>query len=73
MMMMKMTKMAITQPIFTLGSPDFALYQIQIVPTNDDNDDDDNEDDNDDDDNEDDNDDDDNEDENDDDEKPKWP
>ena len=37
--------MAITQPIFKLGLPDFAWQQIQITPTYDDDDNDDNDDD----------------------------
>ena len=34
-MMMKITKMAITQPILKIGPPDFAWDQIYIIPTDD--------------------------------------
>ena len=53
--------MAITQPIFKPGTPDFVWQQIQIIPTDGNNDDDDNDNN------------DDNNDNYDDDEKPKWP
>ena len=55
--------MAITEPILKLGPPDFAWQQIQIIPTDDVNNDDYNDDNDVDDDDDDDN----------DDEKPNWP